>query len=476
MRLHQLQRRLTEKPLPDDKHTPAEALFKLDRDDPVERVRGLLRPWRGKVIALLTSIAGMDAKAEPGTARYQLATKPLDRSKDQSRTTEFACDVRAKEVLAEDPDVCSALAELDDALRDIFADHFAAAHRGAAKAFPRPDKEADAGRIAAQFYEWFDPFDAVQFPMTFGTDIGEPDQVDIIRVCPEDAGLLVPDVGERRTKLKGLVAAHFGAFLDRDWRVSDLLWGRLDGAERIITALLPLNESRDLRERLINEAQAAILEEFGASAALRDMTVRESAAPRPGAAPAQTPAQLVAIMNPLPIPPTLSDLQSFMNVWRVMVPRDPERAGLLETLARGTEITGRILDGIATKKSLPPWGSWAVTAGRALWGLVEISIPRSFGVLLGHYWQSLLLVISIVLIVAGLFGAPGVSALGWTLLLADVAIFALRRSLTGFMSGSAPGSLRTIAALTLLILLGAGGWKVYDLAMAGWTKLQALIG
>jgi hypothetical protein len=46
--------------------------------------------------------------------------------------------------------------------------------------------------------------------------------------------------------------------------VSDLLWGRLDGAERIITALLPLKENATLRDQLIAEAHEAILEEFDA--------------------------------------------------------------------------------------------------------------------------------------------------------------------------------------------------------------------
>src|SRR5262249_5981911 len=131
---------------------------------------------------------------------------------------------------------------------------FDGAHQEAEKAFG----DGDAGKIARRYYQCFDLFDCVQFPMTFGTEIGEPDSVDIIRICPEDAPALVTDVKDRRTKLKGLAIAHFGAFLDLDWRVSDLLWGRLDGAERIITALLPLKESAKLRDSLIDEAHAAI--------------------------------------------------------------------------------------------------------------------------------------------------------------------------------------------------------------------------
>src|SRR3712207_7331279 len=53
----------------------------------------------------------------------------------------------------------------------------------------------------------------------------------------------------------------FRSFLDRGWRRNDILWGRLDGAERIVSALLPGDEYQDRREELIEEAQLAILEE-----------------------------------------------------------------------------------------------------------------------------------------------------------------------------------------------------------------------
>jgi hypothetical protein len=51
-----------------------------------------------------------------------------------------------------------------------------------------------------------------------------------------------------------------------------------------------------------------------------------------------------------------------------------------------------------------------VISSRALWDLVELSVLRSLPALLARYWLSLLLLIVIALIVAGLFGAPGVTA------------------------------------------------------------------
>jgi Protein of unknown function (DUF3376) len=39
-------------------------------------------------------------------------------------------------------------------------------------------------------------------------------------------------------KLDGLGLGHFQAFLKREYRENDYLWGRLDGAERLIGLLL----------------------------------------------------------------------------------------------------------------------------------------------------------------------------------------------------------------------------------------------
>ena len=35
-------------------------------------------------------------------------------------------------------------------------------------------------------------------------------------------------------KLRGVTAHHFGGFFRRQWRENDYLWGRLDGAERLL--------------------------------------------------------------------------------------------------------------------------------------------------------------------------------------------------------------------------------------------------
>jgi Protein of unknown function (DUF3376) len=126
------------------------------------------------------------------------------------------------------------LHRLGETLEALLADVLRQCHTAVGQAFGLEI----SGTIAARYYYWFDIFDGVQYPMMFGTTIGEADIVEIFRVASEDAMRPTDTVAERRKKLRGLAVAHFGAFLDRDWRVNDLLWGRLDAAERIISALL----------------------------------------------------------------------------------------------------------------------------------------------------------------------------------------------------------------------------------------------
>jgi hypothetical protein len=313
--------------------------------------------------------------------------------------------------------------------------------------------------------------------MMFDTDIGEADIVDIIRVCPEDSPALVPEVRERRTKLKGLAIAHFGAFLDRDWRVGGLLWGRLDRAERIITALLPLRESTDLRNRLIDEAHEAILAEFKARPRLGKMAInptRNQDTHHP--LTSQTVQQAINAIAP---PATAANRQTqteFMSLWRMLMPAEPNRVMLMRTLTRGTTIVGRMLDGIAGGSQLSVPAKWVANTGRALWALVEISVPRQLGALLGNYWHALLLLISTILILAGLFSdQPAVSAFGWAAMGFAVVLLVLRTILWDYMRA---GKIRS-ALVGLAILIGTGSavvgaLQVYKWISAEWEEVQAL--
>ena len=96
-----------------------------------------------------------------------------------------------------------------------------------------------ARQAMAHYYENYEDYDLLTYPIMYDTGVGEADAIDIIRISPEDAKQLIDERETGCHKLAGSALGHFGAFLARQWRQNDILWGRLDGAERIIAALLP---------------------------------------------------------------------------------------------------------------------------------------------------------------------------------------------------------------------------------------------
>ncbi len=79
--------------------------------------------------------------------------------------------------------------------------------------------------------------DAHFFPIDYFGDLGEKGAIDVIRVSPIDAERAFSN---RRfeDKITGETVMHFGAFLKKSWRSNDIMWGRLDGACRLLDVLL----------------------------------------------------------------------------------------------------------------------------------------------------------------------------------------------------------------------------------------------
>ena len=89
------------------------------------------------------------------------------------------------------------------------------------------------------YYYRFDHYDLIAFPILYSTEVGEEsDTVDVLRISPEDATSLLDERAAGFHKVAGNELGHFGAFLERAWREDDILWGRLDGAERLIASEL----------------------------------------------------------------------------------------------------------------------------------------------------------------------------------------------------------------------------------------------
>jgi patatin-related protein len=85
-------------------------------------------------------------------------------------------------------------------------------------------------------YLGFPFWDAMIYPTTRLSEAGELRPLNIVRMSPDDSTLLGLDTAQ--AKLKGVKFGHFGAFLHREWRENDYLWGRLDAAERLVGLVL----------------------------------------------------------------------------------------------------------------------------------------------------------------------------------------------------------------------------------------------
>jgi len=464
---------LLQVPQPEDKDTPPPP-----GAIPSNYGRGYVEqilPEREQILQILDAILqiGRDkpAAAEPGQQLY--GTEPTKRTSNEPGDQEVLCDLRASALLTSDNELLENLEHLGDILRYSLKGVLDDVHGAMTLSFT----QSEAGDIARRLYLYFDLFDTVQFPMMFGTDVVASETVEIVRIAPEDAARLMPDLEERRTKLKGLAVAHFGAFLDRDWRVSDLLWGRLDAAERLITTLLPWEDSKQIRDELIDQAHQAIFADFDIYRKLKEMATRQVVAQGPeNKLSRDIIEKLVEVVVPAATPSGVEQHQELMQVWQDVVPREMNRRSQLQSLARGTAILGKILETIAAQRNLPSNAPrWLTSVARAFWGVVEISVPRSALWHLGTYWQSLLLLISLLLIVAGIFSSqPGVAGVGWSLFAIVAVLFVLRTALGYYLRGRDPRrALAIIVALVVLLFFGIGIWQSYEWVVVHTATLHS---
>lgn len=218
----------------------------------------------GDLLGLLRKPTDSDRRDEAQRMLRQTLTAPDRPAKLQTRSD--AVDALTDEVRAQLLGLFKAAGgKCSDAMRPP---------EGAATA-AAPRWELFLRETLFYYYKYFDDFDQISYPILYSTGVGEEaDVIDVFRVSPEDAkalideslpvddrGRKVTDGGPGRSvvKLAGTTLGNFGAFFRDKFRVNDIMWGRLDGAERVIEALLPADES--LRERMTQRAQRAIIVE-----------------------------------------------------------------------------------------------------------------------------------------------------------------------------------------------------------------------
>lgn len=97
-------------------------------------------------------------------------------------------------------------------------------------------------------YLGFAFWDVITFSIMGAKSIGEFDEILVNRISPNDDLCLKSDPLEM--PLKGTAMRSFGAFFSREDRENDYLWGRLNGAERLIDLLYRQATSEGLSKRM----------------------------------------------------------------------------------------------------------------------------------------------------------------------------------------------------------------------------------
>ena len=266
--------------------------------------------------------------------------------------------------------------------------------------------------ILGSYYRSYTNYDMVIFPIIYGTGGGEGDEIDVIRISPEDASAFIDERKDNLNKLAGRRLGNFGAFMDKRWRQNDIMWGQLDGSERIINSLI---DDRDVAAKLISEAQAAIVYETIApmgkeeaydllsepfmhttnSLADPDSLTKFLAKLKDGAAKINwtSDRRQFDVME--------IDIKGIRDHYLEKFPfnKGLEPHGALKNAARATTVTSRILTGIADEYDFSgkKYLSTLTNVGRFMLWLVEAAVPRSMSNLLFSYWLQLLYLIEVLL-------------------------------------------------------------------------------
>lgn len=307
-----------------------------------------------------------------------------------------------------------------------------------------PFRETDSERTLRDtlwyYYRHFDEYDQVAYPILHATDAGEElDPVEVFRISPEDATFLIDEKEKKVHKLAGTTLGHFGAFFEERFRFNDIMWGRLDAAERVIHALLPNDSHKALRDELTAEALRAIIIEETVERSLApedkaklNRLVRETLAQSGGDDGEKLAAELAERLKDTDINPSLKGfLHAFLEkvdpiekfrhdffknyeAERAFTPRDT-----VVNAGRASRVFGRMVEGIADSRRRR--GNklvlWLTRLTRWVWGLAEVAVPNSIPNLFAHHLLRVLYLFEVALIVFGVvFASKQVQNLGLGLL------------------------------------------------------------
>jgi patatin-related protein len=361
------------------------------------------------------------------------------------------------------------------------------------------DDAATAGvrRSLRYFYDRFEAYDMVEYPTLYASGAGEErDEVEVVRISPMDA-IALYDPARRGGvgKLAGTGLHNFGAFLDVRWRHNDMLWGRLDGAERILAALLPGRHLAATRDTLTRRAQTAVLAEELSGPdreAVTGLVAQITAVAGPDALQPEVRKALFPDGRTPDAPAILSMLRGLASddaLYRYFrdaytLDRTLDRTAMTRSAARGTRVIGEMLGDMADPGSpRAAHGAFVARVGRMIWSFVEVSVPDSPARTIVRHLSAVLFLFAVLVAGAGIvLNDRGVLGLGLSSLLVVAVMAGGSALLTSFLRGGRMA--RVVARLGVTVALGLllyfatiGALGTFDLApVVGGVHLPTAIG
>ena len=107
----------------------------------------------------------------------------------------------------------------------------------------------------SDYFSKFNEIDQVIYPYTFLADIQGKDIIKLVRISPNDANRGLGKGKNIDEKLAGDQFRAFGGFFKKSWRSNDILWGRLDGLNRIVDALVTPESLKNFSGFVIRDIQ-----------------------------------------------------------------------------------------------------------------------------------------------------------------------------------------------------------------------------
>jgi len=251
-----------------------------------------------------------------------------------------------------------------------------------------------AGRLKYLYLYGYDLEDASTYQLLADGNVAEGSIIDIERVSPADAHSLWNEAVDGK-KLAGLALGGFGGFLDWQWRYNDIMWGRLDASELLITTLLrESNVPGREKAALIAEAQKAILEETMTDWSNELIRKGIEASPRLQ----DQHKRLQHILHSIQCGGTWQE--TFKSCYRV--DHDPEPEPSLDQAGRAAAVLSSMIDGTNNGKGIT--GRLAMFlkyVASFVLGLLDFSSPKNIRGSFVRYWLQLLFLVSVVMLIGG---------------------------------------------------------------------------